>query len=75
MSKYEYFVDKESMKEIGRNLWLMRQEKHLLLYQVASKTHIPERIIDRMEIGRNLNYGVLRRLITFYGKRMQIIFE
>lgn len=75
MARFEYFIDKESLKEIGHNLWLMRQEKKLMVYQVASRIHVPERIIDRIEIGRGLNYGVVRRLTTFYGKKMRVVFE
>ena len=75
MGKYEYFVDKETQKEIGHELWKIRQEKRLLLHQVQNKTHIPERIIDGIEIGRHLNYGMVRKLIKFYGKNMRVVFE
>lgn len=75
MGKYEYFVDRETLNEIGHELWKIRQEKRLLLHQVQSKTHIPERIIDGIETGRHLNYGIARKLIKFYGKNMRVVFE
>jgi len=69
MTRSEYFVDRETLKEIGHELWKIRQEKRFLLYQVQSRTRIPERIIDGIETGRHLNYGVVRKLINFYGKK------
>ena len=75
MAKFEYFVDRQTREEIGHELWKLRQEKHLLLHQVQNRIHIPDRIIDRIETGRCLNYGVVRKLITFYGKKMRVVFE
>ncbi len=75
MAKFEYLVDRETLNEIGRELWKLRQERRLLLHQVQNLTHIPERMIDRIETGRGLNYGVVRKLIKFYGKNMHVVFE
>lgn len=75
MKKSEYFIDKQSMKELGLQLFLLRQEKHLRLHNVSAQTHIPDRIIDGIETGRSCNYGVVRKLLTFYGKKMKIVFE
>lgn len=68
-------LDKTAMREFGRNLWLARQEKKLTLKQVAKKTNLPERIIDRMELGGFVQYSALRKLMEFYQKRARIIFE
>ena len=75
MARYEYFIDKETQKEIGMELWKMRRDKHLRLRNVQTQTHIPADVIERIEIGRGLNYGIIRKLITFYGKKMKIVFE
>ena len=75
MARLEYFVDRETQGEIGHELWKIRQEKRLLLKQVEKRTHIPMNIIDGIETGRHLNYGVIRRLIKFYDKKMRVIFE
>ena len=75
MTRLEYFVDRETQKQIRHELWKIRQEKRMLLHQVQSRTHIPERIIDGIETGRSLNYGMIRKLIKFYGKNMRVIFE
>lgn len=75
MSQLEYFIDSETQKEIGFELWKMRQEKRLLLRQVHRQTNIPEKIIDGIETGRYINYGMIRRLIKFYGKKMRIVFD
>lgn len=75
MARYEYFVDKETQKQIGMELWKMRREKHLRLRNVQTQTHIPADVIERIEIGRGLNYGIIRKLIAFYGKKMKVVFE
>ena len=71
----KYFMDKQSMKELGLQLFLLRQEKRLRLHNVSALTHIPDRIIDGIETGKNCNYGVIRKLLTFYGKTMRIMIE
>lgn len=38
MSKVEYFVDKQSMMEIGFILWKARWDKHFNLEHVAKET-------------------------------------
>ena len=68
-------IDKQAMQEFGHNLWLLRQEKHLTIYQLSRKVNLPENIIDRMEIGKILNYGALRRLMKYYDKKAHIVFE
>ena len=75
MAKLGYFIEKKTMAEIGHQLWLLRQERHLCLHNVYAQTHIPERVIDHIEIGRCANFGEIRRLIEFYGKKMTIKFE
>ena len=75
MARYTYFVDKETQQQIGMELWKIRRDKRLQLRNVESQTHIPANLIERIEIGRNLNYSIVRRLITFYGKKMKVVFE
>lgn len=68
-------MDKQTIKEIGHELWKMRREKHLRLHQVENQTHIPASIIDKMELGRFLQFIAVRKLMAFYGKKMKIVFE
>ncbi|MBQ8480949.1 MAG: hypothetical protein IJ532_00245 [Alphaproteobacteria bacterium] len=75
MSKREYLVDKQTMKEIGYELWKMRVERNMFLHQVTMRTGIPARDIEGMEMGRYVRYRYLRGLIAFYGKEMKIVFE
>ena len=75
MARYTYFIDKETQREIGMELWKMRRDKRLRLQNVQTQTHIPANVIEKIEIGRNLNYGVIRKLVTFYGKKMKVVFE
>jgi hypothetical protein len=53
----------------------MRQEKHMYLHTVSFRTKIPQRMIEGMENGKFLKRIALRRLLEFYGKRMQVVFK
>ena len=75
MSKNGIFLDKQTAREIGQALWQMRAEKHLYLRHVVKATNIPAEVIEGMEIGKFIQYGTIRRLINFYGKKMRIVFE
>lgn len=68
-------MDKQTIREIGRQLWQIRQEHGMYLHTVAFQTHIPEKVIEGMEIGKFIKYAPFRRLIEFYGKSMRIVFE
>jgi len=69
------YIDKQTIREIGRELWLLRKERGMYLRTVANRTNLPERIIEGMEIGKFIQYSAFRRLTEFYGKKMRIIFE
>ena len=69
------FIDKQTLREIGHELWLLRNERHMYLHTVAFRTKLPERVIEGMEIGKFIKYSAFRRLMEFYGKKMRIIFE
>ena len=56
MSKV-YLVDKESVRQIGRELWQLRREKNLLLQQVEKKSGVPAKIVESLELERYLQYG------------------
>ena len=68
-------MDKQTIQEIGHQLWQMRQERRMYLHTVSFQTKIPERVIEGMEIGKFIKYAPLRCLIAFYGKKMRIVFE
>jgi hypothetical protein len=68
-------MDKQTLREIGCELWKLRQEKRMYLHTVAYQTKLPERIIEGMENGKFLKYDAFRRLMEFYGKKMRIVFE
>ncbi len=75
MAKGCYYMDKETLREIGHGLWQLRVEHHMYLKSVAYQTKIPQRVIEGMEIGKFIKYADFRRLIEFYGKEMKIVFE
>ena len=68
-------MDKQTIREVGQELWKLRQERGIYLRTVALQTHIPERVIEGMEIGKFIKYGAFRRLSEFYGKKMRVVFE
>lgn len=68
-------MDKQTLHEIGRELWQIRRERGMYLRTVAFQTRIPERVIEGMEIGKFIKYGAFRCLTEFYGKKMRIVFE
>ena len=76
MSKnHEYFMDKQTMLEIGLSLWKLRCEKRFYLDRVERETGIPKRIIEGLEIGKFMQYGTMRKLLQYYGKKIKITFE
>ena len=75
MSKNGIFLDNQTAREIGQALWQMRTEKHMFLRTVSNRTNVPERVIEGIEIGKFIQYGTIRKLINFYGKKMRIMFE
>ena len=75
MSKNGIFLDNQTAREIGQALWQIRTEKHMFLRTVSNRTNVPERVIEGIEIGKFIQYGTIRRLISFYGKKMRITFE
>ena len=75
MSKNGIFLDNQTAREIGQALWQIRTEKHMFLRTVSNRTNVPERVIEGIEIGKFIQYGTIRRLISLYGKKMRITFE
>ena len=75
MSSLGYFLDPQSRKEMGYALWQLRREKCLRVSQVAKRTGIAERYIDKAELGYGIKFSVMRRLLQFYGKNVKIVFE
>ncbi|MBQ8482358.1 MAG: hypothetical protein IJ532_07490 [Alphaproteobacteria bacterium] len=70
-----YLFDKQTKLEIGQALWQARHEKRLYLTNVSVKTKIPCKIIEGMELGKFMEYGPLRKLLEFYGKRVKVILD
>ena len=68
-------MDKQTLREIGHELWLIRKQRGIYLRTVANRTYIPERVIEGMEIGKFIKYAPFRRLTEFYGIKMRIVFE
>lgn len=75
MNKSCYYMDKQTLREIGQELWHLRKERGIYLRSAAKQTHIPERVIEGMEIGKFIKYGAFRKLTEFYGKKMRIVLE
>ena len=67
--------DENTMHEIGKGLWLARQEKHLFIYQVAKRSRVPIDLIDTMELGKAIENNALIKLLKFYGKKIRIVIE
>ena len=68
-------MDKQTIREVGQELWKLRQERRMYLRTVAQRTNLPERIIEGMENGKFIQYTAFRRLTEFYGKKMRVVFE
>ena len=69
------FMDKQSIIDIGEELFKQRRSKHLFLAQVARKTGIPIKSVEGIELGRYIKFGDLRLLLRFYGKKIRITLE
>ena len=69
------YMDKQTIREIGHELWLIRKQRGMYLRTVSNCTHLPERIIEGMEIGKFIQFSAFRRLTEFYGKKMRIVFD
>ena len=70
-----YFFDTQTVIEIGQSLWQLRRDKRLQLHQLSAQIKIPANIIERMEIGRSMPFGTLRKLMDFYGVHITIKLE
>ncbi len=68
-------LDKNTIHEIGKELWFARQERHLFIYQVAKRSHVPIDLIDTMELGKAIEANALLKLLHLYGKKMRIMIE
>lgn len=75
MSKRPFPLDEEAMIELGAQLWRMRQQKHLYIYQLAKRTRVPIDAIDAMELGKMIDYYMLRKLFKYFGIKMHIVLE
>ena len=69
------FMDKQSIIDIGEELFKQRRSKHLFLAQVARETGIPIKSVEGIELGRYIKFGDLRLLLRFYGKKIRITLE
>ena len=69
------YMDKQTIRKVGQELWKLRQERRMYLRTVAHQTNLPERIIEGMENGKFIQYTAFRRLTEFYGKKMRVVFE
>ncbi|MBO6289162.1 MAG: hypothetical protein J6N45_02415 [Alphaproteobacteria bacterium] len=69
------FMDKQSVIDIGEELFKLRRSKHLFLAQVARGTGIPIKSVEGIELGRYIKFGDLRLLLRFYGKKIRITLE
>ena len=70
-----YYMDKQTLREIGLQLWILRKQRGMYLQNVATLTHLPARVVEGMELGKFIQYTAFRRLTEFYGKKMRIVFE
>ncbi|MBQ8481860.1 MAG: hypothetical protein IJ532_04950 [Alphaproteobacteria bacterium] len=68
-------LNKKIRMQIGHELWLARQEKHLYIYQVAKHSRVPIDLIDIMELGKAIDVTALKKLLKFYGKQIKICFK
>ena len=66
------FMDKQSVVDIGEELFKLRRSKHLFLAQVARETGISAKSVEGIELGRYIKFGDLRMLLRFYGKKIKI---
>ncbi len=69
------YMDKQTIREVGQELWKLCQERRMYLRTVAHQTNLPERIIEGMENGKFIQYTTFRSLTEFYGKKMRVVFE
>lgn len=75
MSKLSVLIDKDLARQFGTQLWQARQEHHLYLKNVATAINVLERLIEGMELGKFMRYGVLVRLLKFYEKKVKLTLE
>lgn len=66
-------------KELGRQLWLCRQERGLTLAEVSEllQGSLKPQTIERFEIGvvPLMDISVLNRLCRLYNKRLKVVLE
>ena len=70
-----YLMDRETLFQIGEELWRLRRERHLRVSQISKQLCIPEKEIEALEMGRHIQYGYMRKLAQFYGKKLRVTLE
>ena len=70
-----YLMDRETLFQVGEELWRLRRERHLRLSQISKQLCIPEKEIEALEMGRHIQYGYMRKLEQFYGKKLRVTLE
>ena len=68
-------MSKEILKDICQQLKQLRLERGLSLEEVQALAHISHKLLKRVEQNKCLPFSCLRKLLKFYGKKMQIIIE
>ena len=75
MKDVNFYMDGEIIREFGRQLWQIRQQKRLYLKKVAADINVPVRLIEGMELGKFVKYSVMRRLLEYYDTNIKLTLE
>lgn len=59
-------------KALGMELWQLRQQNNLTLNDLKIRTGFPEKLIERVELGRRVPIYLIIKLIELYRKKIKI---
>ncbi|MFI3242067.1 MAG: helix-turn-helix transcriptional regulator [Alphaproteobacteria bacterium] len=67
----------ETKDDIGRQLNELRRQKRLTLQELSEQVNLPQKVIERIELGLNFNmdYNNIHCLARFYGQKIKVVFE
>ena len=68
-------ITKELKIDVGEAFWRIRREKKLKQIKVAEAVECGVSKLDDIEMGRQFDYNLFRKLAKYYGVNMKIVFE
>ncbi len=65
-------INKIFTRPLGVALWQERRKKGLRLSSLEKRAEIPQKVLDRIELGRSVPPSYVKKLLLFYKKNIKV---